>query len=129
MLEWGNEETKDRGASLRSCSVSLLKGHVRADGLRGFSLRFKQGKILTLSRMKDTFRVTYKRKSAAPLKWKKSFPSPRIGGLVLCQGQPEVVDERTIGNGQWEIKDKWNLKILEVEQVRYGLRSTSKPRK
>lgn len=48
---------------------------------------------------------------------------------MLCQGQPEVVDERTLGNGQLEIKDEWNLKILEVEQVRYGLRSTSKPRK
>lgn len=95
----------------------LLGGNLSTDGTHQT--------IQRLGRMGDDerYRLTYERKSPKPLK-QRIFPFLSIAGwFVRAVGRH---GKTNMEDGQWEIKDKWSLKALEVEQIGYNTRRTSK---
>lgn len=75
--------------------------------------------------MKDTFRLTYKRKITNAFEI-EDFPFQRIDWCSAIVRAGRSLDGRMVGNGEGKIKGQWNLKTPEEELVRYNIRRTSK---
>lgn len=83
----------------------------------------REGGCLTVAKMKDTYRLTYKRKSPKPLK-QQIFPLSGHRQWFVRAARKHGKTNMEVG--QWEIKDQRNLKALEVKQVGCSMTRTSK---